>query len=478
MAIRPTQQATYSQLQRGLSANFARLVRAQEQIASGKRIVRPSDDPVGTSLSLSYKRQIAAGERYQTAIDGARVMLDTGSSLLQDAGGLLAEARSTLLTAMNGTQSEDDRRLLGNSIKLIRDRMLEVGNARTGNRYLFGGSGSSSAPFEVGTHAGNPTVRYIGERESQQVLVGLDSKLDVTLPGDEIFSSKARTGTGFSGLTGVRAGSSANQGSGFIYLDARHDSTTAVALGGGLALANGGANDTILGSHTLVVDPLTNTAQLDNGPSVVLPASTAPGAQAVRIENEHGAAVFIDFSAWSGAAVNGTLLGAGSLSIDGVNYTSVTLAETDLELLADGGQTVLHLDTTAIHRAGVELVTFAGSVNVFDTLQGIVNDLDNLHQLDARELRERLDMWLGELDRNHETLQIATGQLGSLSARATSLETSFDDELLAVRGLLSGVEDVDFSQVALDMTRAEQTLQLAQATSARLFQSSLLNFLR
>jgi flagellin-like hook-associated protein FlgL len=44
--------------------------------------------------------------------------------------------------------------------------------------------------------------------------------------------------------------------------------------------------------------------------------------------------------------------------------------------------------------------------------------------------------------------------------------------------LLSGVEDVDFSQVALDMTRAEQTLQLTQATSSRLLQSSLLNFLR
>lgn len=478
MTIRPTQQGTFSQLQRGLSANFARLVRAQEQIASGKRIVRPSDDPVGTSLGLSYKRQLAAGERYQTAIDGARVMLDTGSSLLQDAGGLISEARSSLLTAMNGTQSPDDRRLLGNSIKLIRDRMLEVANARTGSRYLFGGSGTADAPFEVGTRAGITTVNYAGQRESQQVLVGLDSKLDVTLPGDEIFSSKSRTGTGFSGLTGVRAGSSANQGSGYVYLDVRHDSTTAVALGGGLALASGGANDTILGSHTLVVDPVTNTARLDNGPSVVLPAPGAPGAQSVRIANEHGAEVFIDFSAWSGAAVNGTLLGAGSVSIDGVNYTAVTLSENNLELRADGGRTVLHVDATAIHRAGVELVTFAGSVNVFDTLQGIVSDLENLHNLDARELRARLDMWLGELDRNHDTVQVATGQLGSLSARATSLETSFEDEAVAVRGLLSGVEDVDFSQVALDMTRAEQTLQLAQATSARLLQSSLLNFLR
>ena len=46
------------------------------------------------------------------------------------------------------------------------------------------------------------------------------------------------------------------------------------------------------------------------------------------------------------------------------------------------------------------------------------------------------------------------------------------------QGLLSGVEDADFSQVVLDMTRAEQTLELAQATSVRLLSTSLLNFLR
>ncbi len=478
MTIRPTQQSTFAQLQRGLSSNLARLVRAQEQVATGRRIVRPSDDPVGASLSLSYKRQIATSERYKTAVQGARVMLDSGSSMLQEAGDMLAEARSTLITAMNGTQSEDDRRLLGNSIRLIRDRMLEVANARTGNRYLFGGANSSDAPFEVTTRAGLTSVDYVGARQNSQVLVGLDSTLDVTLPGDEIFTARARSGTGFSGLTGVGSGVSANQGSGYVYLRVRHDSTSSAGLGAGLSLAAGGANDTILGTHSLVVDPVANTATLGSGPAVQLPAVGSSAAQSVRIANERGADVFIDFSGWTGAAVSATLTGAGSISIDGATFTPMSLAETDLQLTADGGATVLHLDTTGIHRAGVELVTFAGAVNVFDTLQGIVDDLANGDGLSARDLRERLDIWLGELDRNHEVLQIATGQLGSLSARASSLENSFDDEQIAVRGLLSGVEDVDFAQVALDMTRSEQTLQLAQATSARLLQTSLLNFLR
>lgn len=478
MSIRPTQQATYSQIQRGLFDNFAKLVRAQEQVASGKRILRPSDDPVGASQGLAYKRQIATSERYRTAVDGARVMLDTGSSLLQDAGVQISEARSTLLAAMNGTQSDDDRRLLGNSIRLIRDRLLEVANARTGNRYLFGGADTSAAPFESSDSSGVTRVRYAGSAQSQQVLVGLDSRLDVTLPGDDIFASKSRTGTQFSGLTGVARGTTADQGEGYVHLQVRHDSTTATSLGGGLALVSGGANDTILGTHTVTVDPLTNTARLGAGEPVAIPSAGSPGIQDVTLRDDQGAELHLDFSGWTGVAVTGTLDGAGSVSIDGVNFTPVTLTETDLELVGAGGETVLHLDTTGIHRAGEELITFGGAVNVFDTLQGIVDDLENSQGFDSRELRERLDMWLGELDRNAETMQIATGELGSLSSRASSLSTSFEDELLSTRGLLSNVEDADYSQVALDMTRAEQTLQLAQATGARLMQNSLLNFLR
>ena len=73
---------------------------------------------------------------------------------------------------------------------------------------------------------------------------------------------------------------------------------------------------------------------------------------------------------------------------------------------------------------------------------------------------------------------VATGELGSLSQRAGGLEEAYDAEMTQVRGLLSGVEDVDFATAVMEMNRAEQTLQLAQATSARLMQNSLLNFLR
>jgi flagellar hook-associated protein 3 FlgL len=469
MSIRPTQQATFTQIQRGLLANFSSLVRSQEQIASGKRIVRPSDDPVGASQALAFRRQIATAERNRTSVEGAQVMLDTASGLLQDAGGLLAEARASLLQGMNGTASADDRRLLAGSIGLIRDRLMEIGNARAGNRYLFGGTAIDAAPFA--TSGGG--VRYLGNEESQEVLVGIDSRLTSTLPGDEIFAAQQRSGTQFAGLTGLASGATADQGTGYVHVQVRHDATTASGLAGGVALGSS-AQDTIVGQHALVVDGAARTVKLGNGAAVSIPTGTG----VMSVTDEHGAQVSLDFSAWDGSSFSATVSGSASISLDGSNWTSVTLAESDLRLTDAASGNVLHVDTRSLHRAGTELVTFGGTVNVFDVLQGIVEDLENGDGLDPAAQRERLDMWLVELDRNHENVLTATGELGALSQRAGGLEDAYDTELSQVRGLLSGVEDVDFASAVMEMSRAEQTLQLAQATSARLLSTSLLNFLR
>jgi flagellar hook-associated protein 3 FlgL len=469
MSIRPTQQATFTQIQRGLLSNFSALVRSQEQISSGKRIVRPSDDPVGASQALAFRRQIASAERNTTAVEGAQVMLDTAAGLLQDAGGLLAEARASLLQGMNGTVSADDRKLLANSISLIRDRLLEIGNARAGNRYLFAGTATDTSPFAASASG----VRYLGNEEAQEVLVGIDSRLATTVPGDEIFAAEQRSGTRFSGLTGLASGTTADQGTGFVHVHVRHDATIASGLAGGVTLGSS-ASDTLVGSHALVVDGAARTVQLGSGELVALPTAGGP----IVVRDEHGAELNLDFSAWDGSSFNATVDGTASISLDGSTWTALTLSESDLRLRDSASGTVLHVDTRSLHRAGTELVTFGGTVNVFDVLQGIVADLENADNLDANAQRDRLNVWLDELDRNHENVLVATGELGALSQRAGGLQEAYDNEMTQVRGLLSGVEDVDFATAVMEMSRAEQTLQLAQATSARLLQNSLLNFLR
>src|SRR6185503_7690186 len=144
---------------------------------------------------------------------------------------------------------------------------------------------------------------------------------------------------------GVAGGQSADQGTGYLYLHVRHDATTATGLGGGVTLAGGGASDTILGAHVLTVDAVAGTVQLDQGPAVPIPAPNSAQVADFTVENESGAEVHLDFTAYSGASFTAALAGSGSVSIDGSNWTAVTLAETDLELVDSASGTVLHLDT-------------------------------------------------------------------------------------------------------------------------------------
>jgi flagellar hook-associated protein 3 FlgL len=477
MAIRPTQASTFAMIRMGLMQNFSKLATAQEQVATGKRIRRPSDDPVGASQALGYRNRLSVGDRYQAATQNGRSLLDTAASNLQDASGLLAEVRATLLEAMSGTQSANDRQVHADELRLVRDRLLTIANAKSGDRYLFGGTVTGTQPFEPARANGRETVAYVGNDEQQELLIGLGETVGVGVPGGDVFAGVQRTGTQFAGLTGAASGTTADQGTGYDTLVVRHDATNA-AFSNGVQLANGGNSDTFVGTHTLSIDATAGTVRFDNGPALALPVVGSPNAADFTVTNERGAEIHLDFSAWNGASSTDTVVGDGSISIDGVNWTTLDFVDPDLELVDADTGSVLHVDTTGIGRAGDELVIFGGAVNLFDVMQGIVEDLENPSGLDADEQVARLNLWLGELDRHHANVLGATGTLGARSEHLAGVSARLDDAAVEVKGLLSNVEDADYSEVVLEMSRAEQTLQLAQATSVRMIQNTLLNFLR
>ncbi len=476
MTLRPTQSSTYRLVQRGLQLNTAKLVRAQEQVSSGKRILRPSDDPVGAARAIALRGQVAQNDRYLSAIDSGRVLLDTAGAALEDVSSVLTEARTLTLEGMNGTKTAAEREIIANQVDLLRERLIELANARTGGRFLFGGTNTSQPPFEVQLVDGRESVVYVGNAHESQILVGQDTRIGIGIAGSRIFANSNPDGTRYAGLTGATAGTSGDQGQGYTYIEVVHDQTVG-ALPGGLAFV-GGAGDTIMGAHTLAVDPLAGTVQLDGGKAFSYPSPTDPAAADFVVANEDGATIRLDFTAFTGGPPSATTItGEGRITLDGLTFEPLTFTSQNLQLMrADG--TVIHVDETGIDRAGSDLVTFGGAINVFDVLEGIAADLRNDDGLAQRDLVARLNDRLVELDRTTEDVLVGLGNLGSRSARLSSLAGSLGDQSVQVRGLLSNLEDADLSEVILEMSRASSTLETAQATSVRLLQASLLNFIR
>ena len=139
---------------------------------------------------------------------------------------------------------------------------------------------------------------------------------------------------------------------------------------------------------------------------------------------------------------------------------------------------MLHLATTEVTRAAPELVPCGGTANIFDTLRGVAQDLRNDQGFEPGEALVRVQLRLEEFDRNHSNLLMSMGELGARASRLNTAEQGLVDLGLHLDSLVSSIEDADLSEVILDMSRAEQTLQVAQGTGARLINQTLLNFLR
>ncbi|MEM7307062.1 MAG: flagellar hook-associated protein FlgL [Planctomycetota bacterium] len=479
MPLRTSTESSYARVLAGLRVNQVRLFRAQEQVSTGRSILRPSDDPIGTARSLSLTRRLAGVERYRGAAETGRASLDQGAVALQSASEILTEVRELFLQGMNGTLGPDDREAIATEIEVARETLMSLANTRVDDRYIFGGTLSDAAPWVENRADGVPRVLYGGNDDEQRVEVSDGVEVAINMSGAKAFGQFERTVTDFAGLTGLASGITADEGIGYEYLELRHDSTQPGLIASvGLALVDGGANDSLLGDQVLTIDPVAGTVQLGSGEPEPLPGPADAGAADFLIRNELGAELHLDFTGYTGGAFSGVVRGEGSISIDGSTFTPLTFTETDLELKNEASGNILHFDATAVGRAGRELVHLSGSVNVFDTLQGMVEDLRNADELNHPDLLGRMDLRLGELDRNHDNVGLSLGILGARSARIQAADQRLAGVDLQLQGLLSDTRDADLSEVVVDMVRAEQTLQLAQASGTRLIQTSLLDFLR
>lgn len=137
-------ESSLSTLQRRQQA----LSTAQEQLTSGKRVIKPSDDPAAAAQAERALAKLARTEAQLRAIDTSRNAMQLSESALGHAGELVQQARELLLSAGNGSYTDADRRTIADAIRGLRDDLLAVANRSDGaGRYLFGGQGADGPPL-------------------------------------------------------------------------------------------------------------------------------------------------------------------------------------------------------------------------------------------------------------------------------------------------------------------------------------------
>ena len=120
----------------------------QEQLSSGKRVVRASDDPAAAARAERALAAIGRSETSQRAVEASRVVMTQTESTLADAGTLLQRARELMVSAGNASYGDSERKTIANELRSIRDQLFSVANQSDGaGTYLFGGQGATQKPF-------------------------------------------------------------------------------------------------------------------------------------------------------------------------------------------------------------------------------------------------------------------------------------------------------------------------------------------
>jgi flagellar hook-associated protein 3 FlgL len=166
------------------------LSESQQQMSSGKRVNRASDDPAAAARAERALASISHVEADKRSVEASRTQMTQTESALGDAGELLQHARELLVNAGNAAFSDTERQSIANELRGVREQLLTVANRSDGaDGFLFGGQGSSQTPF-VDAAGG---VQYRGTAGQAQA-AGTDS-LPIALDGGATWSS-ARTGNG------------------------------------------------------------------------------------------------------------------------------------------------------------------------------------------------------------------------------------------------------------------------------------------
>jgi len=475
MSLRITQGMLYARALADVQSGLYRYSRLQQEVASGRRINRPSDDPAGALRVLPLRNDLRNLEQLSSNVALAKETLNTGAASLEDASALMTRVRELTTQASNGTISSGDRQSIAAEVDQLLSQLVSIGNSRRGERFLFGGTENDTAPFTLVSDAGGTRVVYHGNHDSLEVEVAPGVTTALNMPGDVIFQQRDRGSTTFTTASGLIATGAQPTGSGdtalgfgellVTFAGLHTDAPSTVTAGAGTTNAVGEL------AFTFTAAPA--TLSVGGGPAQNLPITDGAFTTA------NGLTISLTVTGVP-ATTTGVFTAKANLSIDGgATVTEVTdFDSTSVQVANSYDGTVLNVDTENLARTGEEVIKYAGTFDAFTTLITMRDLLRNAGGLTTDDARNRISQMLAEIDGAHDAVLDGVRELGFRSSSMDVLSNRVAGLQVSRTESLSLVQDTDIAEAILELQRQELSYTAALQVSSRVIQTSLQGFLR
>ena len=191
--MRVTTQQTYVSMTQSFNNLSGDLAHVVEQMATGKQILQPSDDPIAATRITQLNRQQSAIEQYQSNIDSASAGLSQQESILDGVNNSLLAVRDDLLEAANGTNTADSLASLGQDIESLTESMVAALNYQDEDgHYVFGGTINDQPPIVAVDNDGDgvtDSYSYQGNSDHRQTTVSNGVEVDTNVAASDFFGS-------------------------------------------------------------------------------------------------------------------------------------------------------------------------------------------------------------------------------------------------------------------------------------------------
>ena len=403
----------YDTALRNIGQRHTSLSNLQENLTSGKRVVRPSDDPVSAAQAERAINRLARIQTEQRALETQRNAIAQAESALGDAIGLMQNFRELTVSAGGGTLTPNDRATIANQLQGLREQIVEVANRKDTNGLpLLGALGSALAPF-LGPLSTTPDYSFAG-------LPGQTSSTGVTIPG-------------------MLDGDSA-----FMFNPQRD------------------------GVYNAAVSSIPNTRQLTTSAVTPVDKSLVTGDNYTITFSAVGPGATPGTSTATYTLTN-TTTGAISAPVTVPDYPSdkpLTIAMTDVPGLSF---------TITGNPANGDTITLQPSPSIFSTLDSAIRDIRDAPNSNAAI--QAVGQALANMDIGMERLHNMRGYAGELLNRADRITGDQEKRSVQLEGDRSRAEDLDMIKGISDFQNQQVGYEAALKSYAQVQKLSLFNYI-
>ena len=182
--MRISTQMMYEQNMRGITDSQSKWLSYGEQMSTGKRVNRPSDDPIAASQAVVLSQAQSENSQYTLARSFATQRVGLEESVLGQVTTALQSAQDKIVYAGNGSLSDNDRSSIATDLQGIRDQLVNLANSTDGNgRYIFAGYKTDAPAFD------QTTGKYDGGDTPIRQQVDSARNMQISHTGSEVFES-------------------------------------------------------------------------------------------------------------------------------------------------------------------------------------------------------------------------------------------------------------------------------------------------